>query len=70
MPKHTAKQIVIDVSPDGEIRIETKGYEGPACMEDSQFIKDILGEEIAVQLCPAYYKRGKQTIKKHIPLCG
>lgn len=64
------KQIVIDVSPDGEIRIETKGYEGPACMEDSQFIKDILGEEIAVQLCPAYYNRGKQTIKKHIPLCG
>ena len=64
------KQIVIDVSPEGEIRIETKGYEGPSCLEDSKFLKDILGEEISVQLCPTYYKRGKETVKKHIPICG
>jgi hypothetical protein len=64
------KQIVIDVSPEGEIRIETKGYEGPSCLEDSKFLKDILGEETSVQLCPTYYKRGKETVKKHIPICG
>jgi hypothetical protein len=65
-----AKQIVIDVMDDGEIRIETKGYEGKACLEDSKFLKDLLGREISVQLCPAYYRKGKETIKKHIPLCG
>jgi hypothetical protein len=64
------KQIVIDISHDGEIRIETTGYEGPSCFEDSQFIKDLLGKEISVQLCPAFYKRGKEIIKRHIPLCG
>lgn len=64
------KQIVIDIGNDGEIRIETKGYEGPACLEDSQFLKDLLGYEISVQLCSAYYKRGTETIKRHIPLCG
>lgn len=64
------KQIVIDIAPDGEIQIETKGYTGKSCLEDSQFVKDLLGEETAVQLCPAYYQRGKETIKNFIPLCG
>lgn len=64
------KQIVVDISISGEIQIETKGFTGPACLEDSKFIKDLLGREIAVQLCPSYYRKGNEVVKKHIPLCG
>jgi len=64
------RKIVVEVSDTGEIQIETKGFTGPACLEDSKFLKDLLGHEIAVQLCPSYYRKGKQVIKRHIPLCG
>ena len=64
------KQIIVDIAADGEIRIETTGFTGKACLEDSQFLKDVLGQEIAVCLAPAFYQKGKQTIKRHIPLCG
>lgn len=64
------KQIIIDVSEDGEIRIETKGFQGKTCIEESQFIKELLGNEKAQQLTPAYYQRKKQTIKKYLQLCG
>lgn len=64
------KEIVVDISEDGEIRIETRGYTGKSCQEESKFLKDLLGHEIAVQLCPAYYQRDKEIVKRHIPLCG
>ncbi|MFW5734518.1 MAG: DUF2997 domain-containing protein [Oceanidesulfovibrio sp.] len=64
------KMIIVTIAEDGSVQIETSGYTGKACLEESQFIKDLLGYETAVQLCPAYYRKGKQTVKKHLPLCG
>jgi hypothetical protein len=66
------KQIIVDVTNEGEVKIETRGYHGKACIEESQFLKDLLGTETARQLTPAYYQRQnqKQTVKKHLPLCG
>ncbi len=64
------KQIVIDVMADGEIKIETKGFTGPVCLEESQFLKDLLGKEISVQLCPVFYQKRRKILKKHIPICG
>jgi len=64
------KQIIIDVMDSGEIKIETKGFQGKSCIEESQFLKDLLGEETVRNLVPAYYTRKKITIRKHLPLCG
>ena len=66
------KQIVIDISDDGEVKIETRGFQGKKCVEESQFLKDLLGKETARQLTPAYYQRQgqKEVVKKHLPLCG
>lgn len=65
------KQIIIDVLDSGEIKIETKGFKGKACIEESQFLKDLLGEEKARNLVPAYYQtKNKAVIRKHLPLCG
>ena len=66
------KQIIIDIKNDGEVKIETRGYSGSSCVEESQFIKDVLGEETARQLTPAYYQRQgqKECVKRHLPLCG
>lgn len=65
------KQIIIDISENGEISIETRGFVGRSCLTESQFLKDLLGHEVSSQLTPAYYQTGhKQTVKKHLPLCG
>ena len=63
------KEIVIDIAEDGEISLETKGFTGKACVEESQFLKDMLGKETFQRLTPAYY--GKKTrLKKYLQLCG
>ena len=66
------KEIIIDVSDDGEIKIETRGFTGKSCIQESKFLKDLLGKEIAQQLTPAYYVTSKEktSVKKHLPLCG
>jgi hypothetical protein len=64
------KEIVIDISSDGEIRIETKGFKGKACLEESQFLKKLLGKETYKQLTPAYYNTNKKKVKKYLQLCG
>ena len=65
------KQIIVEVSPDGEITIETRGFKGPACLKESKFLKDLLGKELSQQLTPAYYQEEKKKIKKkYLNLCG
>jgi TFIIF-interacting CTD phosphatase-like protein len=64
------KQIIVDVLDSGEVKIETKGFRGKECIEESRFLKDLLGEETARQLVPTYYTRNKIAIRKHLPLCG
>lgn len=64
------KEIVIDVSDDGEIRIETKGFAGKSCITESQFIKNVLGKETESRLTPTYWQETNKTVKKHLPLCG
>lgn len=64
------KQIIVDITSDGEIKIETQGFVGKSCVEETQFLKNILGEETVRQLTPAYYQLNKTVIKKHLPLCG
>lgn len=66
------KSIIIDITAEGEIKIETRGYHGKACVEESRFLKDLLGTELSRQLTPAYYQteHSRTVVKKHLPLCG
>ena len=63
------KEIVIFISDEGEISIETRGFKGKACVEEAKFIKDVLGTELSRKLTPAYFDQ-EQNIKKHLQLCG
>ena len=68
------KEIIIDVSEQVEVKIETRGFSGKACAEESKFLKDPLEKELSQQLAPAYYQtqtgKKKESVKKHPPLCG
>lgn len=63
------KRIIIDISDDGELRLETKGFTGEACIEETKFLKKVLGKETHRNLTPAYYEP-KQHVKKYLNLCG
>jgi hypothetical protein len=64
------QKIIVDILDDGEVKIETRGFKGPVCLAEAQFLKDILGEETQRKLTPMFYETQKTTIKKHISLCG
>ena len=64
------KEIAIDISDEGKVRIETKGFKGKACLLETQFLKDLLGKQTFQQLTPAYYVSQKQETKKYLNLCG
>ena len=64
----TKKEIVIDVSDTGDIQIATTGFKGKSCLEETEFLKNLLGKETFQKLTPAYYEQIK--VKKYIQLCG
>lgn len=65
------KQIKVTINKKtGEIKIETIGYMGKGCIEESQILKDLLGETEIERLTPAYFKNEKVEVKKHLNICG
>ena len=42
-------KIEIIVSPQGETRVETKGFAGTSCQDASRFIENALGEKLSDQ---------------------
>ena len=62
------KEIIIDISDEGDVSIETKGFAGKVCVEETGFLKKILGKETHRKLTPAYY--GRNHKKKYLQLCG
>jgi hypothetical protein len=64
------KEIVVDVSNEGEVKIETRGFKGKGCITEAQFLKDVLGKETARTLTPTYWQENKTHVNKHLPLCG
>ncbi len=64
------KEIIVDVSNEGEVKIETRGFKGKSCVAESQFLKDLLGKETEKNLTPTYWEGEKTVIKKYLPLCG
>ena len=65
------KEIILDVTDSGEIKIETQGFKGKSCIAESAFLEGVLGKEISTQLTPAYFEfTGESVVKKHLNLCG
>ena len=64
------KEIILDISNEGEIKIETRGFKGKSCLAESRFIKDLLGTETERSLTSTYWEKEEAQVKKYLPLCG
>ncbi|MBX3452772.1 MAG: DUF2997 domain-containing protein [Planctomycetaceae bacterium] len=56
----TSKTIEIIVSPNGQTRVETKGFVGSECRQASQFIEHALGQWTSEQLTAEFHQQASQ----------
>jgi hypothetical protein len=49
------------ISPNGETKIETKGFAGAECQKASEFLEKALGQRQAEQLTAEYHCEASQT---------
>ena len=54
------KVIEVIVSPQGETRVETRGFTGNSCLQASQFIEQALGKQVGQQLKAEYHQQVDQ----------
>ena len=61
------KIIEIIVQPDGQTRVETKGFSGSGCRDASRFIEQALGRSTGEQLTPDFYQThtAQQSARQH-----
>ena len=55
------KTIEIIVSPQGESRVETKGFTGADCQQASKFIEEALGKRTNEQLTAEFHQIASQS---------
>lgn len=54
------KTITFEVSPQGKIRVEADGFQGPECEEEIRKLIQNLGTVTSVEAKPEYYNSVKQ----------
>jgi len=59
------KTIEIIVSPTGQSRLETRGYQGTECREASRFLEVALGQQTSETLTAAFHA-SEVTQQNHI----
>ncbi len=50
-------QIEIVISPDGQTKLETKGFGGQSCRDASRFLEQALGVRASEQLTAEFHER-------------
>ena len=51
-----SQTIEVVVAPNGETRVETKGFTGASCRAASEFIERALGATTSEQIRPEFYQ--------------
>lgn len=53
------RQVIIEVSPEGEIKIEASGFKGTSCEKATASIEKALGAKTKSIKKPEYYQENK-----------
>jgi hypothetical protein len=54
------KTIEITIDPQGQTKLQTKGFAGPQCQEASRFLEQALGQKQSEQLTAEFYQPAEQ----------
>ena len=55
------KTIEVVISPQGETKIETKGFAGSSCQQASQFLEQALGAKVSETPTAEFYQTQSQS---------
>jgi hypothetical protein len=55
------KTIEITVTPTGQTKVETKGFEGNSCRQASEFLERAIGKRTHEQLTSDFYATQSET---------
>jgi hypothetical protein len=55
----TTKIIEIIITPDGQTKLETKGFSGPSCRDASKFLELALGQRSGETLTAEFHQQGQ-----------
>ena len=55
------KTIEIVISPTGQCRVETKGFQGTACRDASRFLEQAIGTRVSEQPTAEFYAAERVT---------
>ena len=58
------KTIEMTFLPDGEVKVQTKGFTGKSCLTATKFLEDTLGKKGETKLTPEYYTAGIQNTQQ------
>lgn len=61
----SSKTTEIIVAPNGQTRVETKGFTGSECRQASQFIEQALGQRTGEQLNAEFHQQAGQQQTNH-----
>jgi hypothetical protein len=56
-----SKIIEVIVAPNGETKVETKGFVGTECQDASRFIEQALGQQTGEKLTAEFHQRQQST---------
>ena len=59
------KSIIVTISPDGETKIETKGFTGAECQQASQSLEKALGQRHSETLTAEFHAAQAATNQQH-----
>ena len=59
------KSIEVVISPSGESRLETKGFDGPTCRAASELLERALGTATGEQLTSEFHTNSSVTQVQH-----
>ena len=60
-----SKTIEIIVAPNGQTRVETKGFAGAECRQASEFIERALGQRTGEHLTAEFHEQVSQQQSNH-----
>ena len=57
------KEILIEISPKGDVSFTVKGVKGKACLEETKFLEEAMGGPVVQQeLTGEYYEQGEAEV--------
>lgn len=57
------KQIIVTVGKDATVKVETKGFSGPSCLQETQALEAAIGGVSRTEQTPEFYEPAGENEK-------